>query len=495
MPVYRCNNCGLVRLHPQPTGSEIQAFYSSIHGRDELIEDDLGKSRTEQEAASSYLRILQSRGVPKSGILLVAPKQHPFAIVAKNEGFEVESCLDSRELGQAGLVDGHYTSAVVIFQLEQAANPIQMLRQIRAALRPDGVLLVVTPALDSWSARFFRSHWTEWRPENLYYFDTQTIQSILLKSGFSRIRLTRDRRRYSLQHLYDRARAFPRTALTRLVRLMYRLVPLFLRRSVRLELPASGMIATGQCAELRTRPLLSVLMPTYNEASTFATTMDAVLAKEIPGVDKEIIVIESNSTDGTRELVNQYQSRPGVKILLEDRPRGKGSALRAGFKLVEGDYILIQDADAEYDVNDYVALVEPLRKYQRAFVLGSRHVGDWKVRQLNDKPETAAMLNVGHFLFGTLFNVLYRQDLKDPFTMYKVFRSDCLTGLGLECKRFDIDFELVIKFLRKGYQPLEVPVNYRARSYEEGKKITVFPDAWNLLVAIIKYRFTPLYIE
>jgi GT2 family glycosyltransferase len=495
MPVYRCSNCGLVRLHPQPTRSEIQTFYADGNGRDQFAEDDLGKSRTEQEAASSYLRILQSRGVPKSGILLVAPKQHPFATIAKGQAYEVEICLDVEELGQTRLADAHYSSAVVVFQLERITNPMRMLRQIRAALRPDGTLLLVTPSLDSWSARFFRSQWTEWRPENLYYFDAETIQSILLKSGFARIRLTRDRRRYSLQHLYDRARAFPRTGLTRLVRSMYHLVPPFLRRSVRLELPASGMIATGQCAEPRTRPQLSVVMPVYNEVSTFATTMDAVLAKEMPGIDKEIIVVESNSTDGTRELVSKYQNYPGVKVLLEDRPRGKGSAVRAAFRLVKGDYILIQDADAEYDVNDYDALIEPLQKYQRAFVLGSRHVGDWKVRQLNDQPGMAAFLNVGHFLFGTLFNVLYKQDLKDPFTMYKVFRKDCLTNLGFECNRFDFDFELVIKLLRKGYRPLEIPVNYKARSFKEGKKISVFRDSWNLLVTIIKYRYAPIYFE
>jgi len=494
-PVRRCANCGLVRLHPQPSRSEIQTFYADGKGHDRLTEDDLGKSRTEQEAASSYLRILQDRGAPQSGILLVAPKQHPFAAIAKGKGFVVETCLDAQELSQTRLADARYTSAVVIFQLEKATDPIGMLRQIRAALKPDGILLVVTPVLDSWSARFFRSQWTEWRPENLYYFDTETLQSALLKSGFAGVRLARDRRRYSLQHLYDRARAFPRTGLTRLVRSLYHLVPPFLRRSVRLELPASGVIATGQCAEPRARPLLSVVMPVYNEAATFATTMDAVLAKEMPGIDKEIIVVESNSTDGTRESVSRYQNAPGVKVLLEDRPRGKGRAVRAAFRLAEGDYVLIQDADAEYDVNDYDALIEPLRKYQRAFVLGSRHVGDWKVRQLNDQPGMAAFLNLGHFLFGTLFNLLYRQDLKDPFTMYKVFRKDCLTGLGFECNRFDFDFELVIKLLRKGYRPLEIPVNYKARSFKEGKKISVFRDSWNLLVTIIKYRFAPIYFE
>jgi len=221
--------------------------------------------------------------------------------------------------------------------------------------------------------------------------------------------------------------------------------------------------------------------------------MDAVLAKEVPGLDKEIIVIESNSTDGTRDLVLGYQDRPGVKVVLEDRPRGKGSAVRTGFTHAEGDIILIQDADQEYDVNDYDALIEPLRTYQRAFVLGSRHIaGDWKVRTFIDQPVIATVFNLGHILFATALNLMYGQRMKDPFTMYKVFRRDCLHGLRFDCDRFDFDFELVIKLLRKGYVPLEIPVNYRSRSLKQGKKVSMVTDPWTWVWALIRLRFSPL---
>jgi glycosyltransferase involved in cell wall biosynthesis len=327
----------------------------------------------------------------------------------------------------------------------------------------------------------------------LYYFDNQTIQSVLLRSGFERIRITRDYRRYSLQHLYDRACAYPKTAVTRLIRAVCHGIPVPLRRSLRFRVAASGIVVTARCAERRPRQQLTIIMPVYNERATVATTLNAVIAKEIPGVDKEVIVVESNSTDGTRDAVLTYQNHPGVTIVLEDRPKGKGSAVREGFEHAKGDYILIQDADEEYDVNDYDALIEPLRNYSRAFVLGSRHSAGWKIRKFTDQPVVAALSNLGHFMFVNLLNLIYGQKLKDPITMFKVFRRDCLYGLTFECNRFDFDWELVIKLVRKGYVPLEIPVNYQGRSFKQGKKVSVLRDPPTWLWALIKFRFTPLY--
>jgi glycosyltransferase involved in cell wall biosynthesis len=233
-------------------------------------------------------------------------------------------------------------------------------------------------------------------------------------------------------------------------------------------------------------------MPVFNERRTFVETMEAVLAKELPGVDKEVIVVESNSTDGTRELVLSYQGRPGVKIELEAGPRGKGHAVRRGLALATGDAILIQDADLEYDVNDYDSLLAPLLGWERAFVLGSRHTGGWKIRKFADQVGTATAMNVGHLLFGTALNVLYLQRLRDPFTMFKVFRRDCLHGLQFECNRFDFDFELVIKLIRKGYSPLELPVNYTSRSFAEGKKVSMLRDPLTWIRALVRYRFVRL---
>jgi glycosyltransferase involved in cell wall biosynthesis len=222
--------------------------------------------------------------------------------------------------------------------------------------------------------------------------------------------------------------------------------------------------------------------------------MDTLLAKKLPGgMRKEIIIVESNSKDGTREQVLKYQDLPDVKVILQDQPRGKGNAVRAGFEQASGDICLIQDADLEYDLNDLDILLEPIMRYRSPFVLGSRHGGQWKMRQFNEEQGLSTFFNFGHLLFTGLLNLMYGQHLKDPFTMYKVFRRDCLHGLLFEANRFDFDFELVIKLVRKGYKPLEIPINYRSRSFKEGKKVQIFRDPLTWIWALVKYRFAEIY--
>ena len=241
---------------------------------------------------------------------------------------------------------------------------------------------------------------------------------------------------------------------------------------------ASGIMVFSRKSELRPQSVLSVIVPAFNEAKTFGALMEALLLKETTGLRMEIIVVESNSTDGTREAVLKYQNHPGVKLILEERAHGKGHAVRAGLRAATGDYVLIQDADLEYDLEDYDALLEQLTAGRSAFVLGSRHGGRqlMKMRQFTGQRGLSLVLNLGHWIFTTLINVLFFQRLRDPFTMFKVFRRDCLCGLELECNRFDFDFELLVKLIRKGYRPVELPVNYRSRSFKDGKKVRVFRD-------------------
>jgi glycosyltransferase involved in cell wall biosynthesis len=235
---------------------------------------------------------------------------------------------------------------------------------------------------------------------------------------------------------------------------------------------------------------LSVIVPVYNEAMTAQTALDGLLEKEIPGWTLQIVVVESNSTDGTREIVSRYGNHPRVKLLFEDQPRGKGHAVRAGLAHVTGDVILIQDADLEYDFDDYDVLLAPIAAGRQEFVLGSRHgEGGWAIRKFNDQPLQAIILNSAHWGFTLLINAALGIWLRDPFTMYKVFRRECIAGLTFECDRFDFDWELLIKLVRKGHRPIEIPISYRSRSFKEGKKITMFRDPLTWLRALVKYRF------
>lgn len=234
---------------------------------------------------------------------------------------------------------------------------------------------------------------------------------------------------------------------------------------------------------------LSVVVPVFNERATAKDALDAIVAKTIPGWEIEIILVESNSTDGTRDIVLGYRDHPRVKVILEDTPRGKGHAVRAGFTQATGEVLLIQDADLEYDLADYDVLLAPIAAGRQAFVLGSRHgEGGWAIRKFNDQPLHALLLNTAHWTFTLMINVSLGVWLKDPFTMYKVFRRDCLDGLKFESNRFDFDWELLIKLIRKGHYPIEIPISYTSRSFKEGKKITMFRDPLTWLWALVKYR-------
>jgi len=238
---------------------------------------------------------------------------------------------------------------------------------------------------------------------------------------------------------------------------------------------------------------LSVIVPIYNEAATVGVALDAILAKEIPGWTLQIIMIESNSTDGTRDIVKTYASHPRVTLILEDKARGKGHAVRAGLAQAKGDVIIIQDADLEYDLDDYDVLLAPIAAGRQSFVLGSRHgEGGWAIRKFSDQPLQALVLNLAHWVFTLMINLSLFIWLKDPFTMYKVFRRECLDGLTFTCNRFDFDWELLIKLIRKGHRPIEIPISYTSRSFKEGKKISMFRDPLTWMVAWAKSRFGPL---
>jgi glycosyltransferase involved in cell wall biosynthesis len=239
---------------------------------------------------------------------------------------------------------------------------------------------------------------------------------------------------------------------------------------------------------------LSVIVPIFNEARTLRTALDAIVAKQVPGWELEVILIESNSTDGSRAIAETYRAAPRVTLLLEDRPRGKGHAVRAGLAHATGDVILIQDADLEYSLDDYAKLLAPFTAGTRTFVLGSRHgPGDgFAMRKFEDQPVHAFLLNSAHWSFTFLINASLGIWLKDPFTMYKVFRRDALTGLTLRCNRFDFDWELLIKLVRAGHRPLEIPISYSSRSFKEGKKIRMFRDPLTWLAAWARARFGPV---
>lgn len=241
--------------------------------------------------------------------------------------------------------------------------------------------------------------------------------------------------------------------------------------------------------------LLSVIVAAYNEASTIAQTLS-----KLSGVLKtlncssEIIVVESNSSDETRKILKSIENQLNLKLIFQDHPQGKGSAVRLGMNQMNGDVFLIYDADAEYDPADIPKLLVPIENGETSFVLGTRHEKGRSMRVMDHHRIRPALMNLAHRFFTGLINVTFFVKLTDPFTMYKIFRSEVFTGVELVSNRFDFDWELVCKSIRLGCIPLEIPVYYKSRSFSEGKKVRFFKDPLTWIVALIKFRFSRIVI-
>jgi hypothetical protein len=273
------------------------------------------------------------------------------------------------------------------------------------------------------------------------------------------------------------------------VKTCYVLMNKYYFENVNIKKLSQNFILLNSNKKARKTLKISFIVAAYNESKTIASTLNGLLQLKLDNIEKEIVVVESNSTDETRKIIKQnFINLPEIKLIFQELPRGKGNAIREGLKHVSGDFICIQDADDEYDLEDYYNLIPHLIINGESFVIGSRHINKgWKMRKFETQPIRAVILNIGQIIFTKLINLVINQKLTDPFTMFKLFRRDVVKNLKLESDRFDFDHELVIKMTRYGSIPFEVPVNYVSRSFAEGKKIRIIRDPLNWIKAIIIY--------
>ncbi len=223
---------------------------------------------------------------------------------------------------------------------------------------------------------------------------------------------------------------------------------------------------------------VTILIPVYNEAATLETIIKKVEDADFCGLDKEIILIDDYSTDGTREL---YGKIP-YKVYYHDYNQGKGAALRTGFKNATGDIIVIQDADLEYDPEDYSPLIRLILDGHADVCYGTRLSGG--------KPSRSFMFThlLGNKFLSLLTNILYGSTLTDMETCYKAFKAEFIKGIEIKSNRFDFEPEITAKILKRGARLYELPVSYYGREFSEGKKIT-WKDGFHAIIALIKYRF------
>jgi glycosyltransferase involved in cell wall biosynthesis len=223
---------------------------------------------------------------------------------------------------------------------------------------------------------------------------------------------------------------------------------------------------------------LSVIVPVFNERNTVVEILRRMRAVDLP-LDREFIVVDDGSDDGTRAVLTQLGDST-TKVVSHPQNRGKGAAIRTGLQHVTGELVLIQDADLEYDPDDWLRMLAPVLKGRANVVYGSRFTGEHR--------NMLFMHWAGNRVLSLFTNLLYNTTLSDMETCYKLFDRDVLHGITLKSDRFDFEPEITAKVLRKGVRIYEVPISYAGREIEEGKKIT-WRDGFAALFALVKYRF------
>ena len=226
---------------------------------------------------------------------------------------------------------------------------------------------------------------------------------------------------------------------------------------------------------------LSIIIPVYNEKETILKIIEKV--NNVP-LEKELIVVDDGSTDGTEDILKNIQNKrlniQNLKIIFKEKNEGKGSAISRGLKEITGDIVVIQDADMEYEPMDFMSLVKPIEEGSTKVVYGSRFLGKGS--------KSSLMFYLGGRLLSFMVSVLYGEKITDEPTCYKVFKAEVIKSISLRCTRFEFCPEITAKVIKKGYKIIELPIRYNPRNIKEGKKIRL-KDGISAVWTLLKYRF------
>ncbi|KKQ56839.1 MAG: hypothetical protein US75_C0002G0037 [Candidatus Woesebacteria bacterium GW2011_GWC1_38_13] len=238
---------------------------------------------------------------------------------------------------------------------------------------------------------------------------------------------------------------------------------------------------------------LSIIIPVYNEEATIGELLRRVYKARLPKkIEKEIVIVDDASKDNSYNIClnfkQKFSGKIKIKLIKHNTNRGKGSAVVDGINLASGDVVVIQDADLEYDPNDYIKLIDPILAGKADVVFGSR-LKNYPLRLFGKKKTPLITHYLGNKFLTLVTEVLYQRKVSDMETCYKMFKKDVLKGINIKAKKFDFEPEFTAKILKKGYRICEVPIKVKPRGYEEGKKIS-WRDGFTAIWTLVKYRIT-----
>ena len=238
---------------------------------------------------------------------------------------------------------------------------------------------------------------------------------------------------------------------------------------------------------------LSIIIPVYNEEATIGELLRRVYKARLPKkIEKEIVIVDDASKDNSYKIClnfkQKFSGKIKIKLIKHNTNRGKGSAVVDGINLASGDVVVIQDADLEYDPNDYIKLIDPILAGKADVVFGSR-LKNYPLRLFGKKKTPLITHYLGNKFLTLVTEVLYQRKVSDMETCYKMFKKDVLKGINIKAKKFDFEPEFTAKILKKGYRICEVPIKVKPRGYEEGKKIS-WRDGFTAIWTLVKYRIT-----
>jgi Glycosyl transferase family 2 len=486
----QCRSCNVVYVNPParegrdyfdvPSAGDAATTEERDHVRREL--DDVLRYATDVHRAlrgALPARVLVAGRMPDK-LSTASPARIDAVRLTRDETLRLVHDADVSPIVAAL---GDDVELVVLNQLLEACpRASDVVAHLAASLPRRALLVVVYSNAASLPGRIMRRNWRRFFNWKAVYFNSENLRSMLERAGLRFVGQSGLNTSYTVTRALDLA--LPDRSVARIAR--------------RLGLgAATARVPTGtyvsifeRSEEPEAHERLTVIVPVFNEAAYLRAVLEELLGRQFV-IPHEVIVVESNSTDGTRGIAQSFEGRPGLQIIYEDRPRGKGAAVRRGLAAATGTIVLIQDADFEYDLDDYDVLLEPIVQRRTSFVLGSRSLGldDWKVRRFARSRVKAFLMNVAQLLFARTFNVLYQQRVTDVNTMFKVFRRECVEGVDFAATGFSFDIELACMLVKSGYSPMEVPVNYVARGFDEGKKINFVSEFFPSFLMFFKCRF------